>query len=283
MSEDELSAEEAEVEAVSEVEEQVDENPQSESADDTEARARVMGWRPKDEYSGDPAKWTSAEEFVRRGEEILPIVKANNRTLEKALKESKAEVADLKATMAKFQGFLTKAEQRAYERARRDLEAELVQAVEFNDVEGVLKINKKIVDLNDEMRAEAEPVEPDAPRLDEDTQEALDAFTERNPWFKKDRVMTVAAIEFGEQLAAKGIVGPDQIAEVERRMRREFPEKFENQRRKAPATVEGAGAISRTKTKGYSDLSPEAKAECDAFIRTIPGFTKEKYIKGYFS
>ena len=33
-----------------------------------EERASAQGWRPKDEWDGDPDEWVSAREFVRAGE-----------------------------------------------------------------------------------------------------------------------------------------------------------------------------------------------------------------------
>ena len=36
--------------------------------DSYEQQAREQGWRPKEEYEGDPEKWRPAKEFVERGE-----------------------------------------------------------------------------------------------------------------------------------------------------------------------------------------------------------------------
>ena len=33
-----------------------------------EGEAREMGWRPKEEWQGEPEKWRDAKEFVERGE-----------------------------------------------------------------------------------------------------------------------------------------------------------------------------------------------------------------------
>src|SRR5687768_16654653 len=55
-----------------------------------EDKARRMGWRPRAEYGGDPTRWVDAETFVRRGDEILPFVQANNRKLEQALGKANA-------------------------------------------------------------------------------------------------------------------------------------------------------------------------------------------------
>ena len=36
--------------------------------DPYESEAREQGWKPKEEYEGDPEKWRPAKEFVERGE-----------------------------------------------------------------------------------------------------------------------------------------------------------------------------------------------------------------------
>jgi len=38
------------------------------AADPYESEAREQGWKPQDEYEGDPNKWRPAKEFVERGE-----------------------------------------------------------------------------------------------------------------------------------------------------------------------------------------------------------------------
>ena len=47
-----------------------------------EDRAAQMGWVPVDKFRGDPAHWVDAETFVKKGEEVMPILRANNRRLE---------------------------------------------------------------------------------------------------------------------------------------------------------------------------------------------------------
>ena len=48
--------------------------------DDTESRARAMGWVPKDQFRGPAENWRDAGEFVRRGEEELPILRERLRS-----------------------------------------------------------------------------------------------------------------------------------------------------------------------------------------------------------
>jgi len=48
------------------------------STEETEARASTMGWLPKEKFlerGGSEDRWTDAEAYIRRGEEILPFSK----------------------------------------------------------------------------------------------------------------------------------------------------------------------------------------------------------------
>ena len=65
-----------------------DNNQETSSIED---RAREQGWKPKEEYEGDPSKWVSAETFVAKGELIDRI-----EALGKKLKDSEKTINLLK-------------------------------------------------------------------------------------------------------------------------------------------------------------------------------------------
>ncbi len=44
--------------------------------DPTETQARNLGWRPKEEFTGDEKNWFPADEFLRRGDLLAEISKA---------------------------------------------------------------------------------------------------------------------------------------------------------------------------------------------------------------
>jgi hypothetical protein len=85
--------------------------PGEQAPPDTEVRARTMGWVPKEEYKGNPDNWRDANEFVRRGEEILPIVQERNRDLTRRLTEletrSQQQEANYQNSLKKLEGMTT--------------------------------------------------------------------------------------------------------------------------------------------------------------------------------
>lgn len=241
---------------------------------DVEARARNLGWKPLDQFKGDEKDFIDASEFVRRGEEVLPIMKAANSKLEK-------QVQRLEKTLEKFAEHHSKTEARAYERALSDLEARQAEAVEANDHQAVKDITKEMVALEKEVAK---------PKVDEGDSADEDAFNEwvaENPWFKKDKGLRAAAIGIAEEIKHEYSDSlkdqKRQRAEVVERIKAEFPEKFTNPNRTRAAAVEGVGAGPKSTGKSYADLPAEAKKMCDEFVRDIKGFSKEKYVKEYFS
>jgi len=78
------------------------------------------------------------------------------------------------------------------------------------------------------------------------TPEAED-WADSNPWFNKDRVMTASAMVIHQDLAEEGfdLNGQDYYNEISRRIRKEFPHKFEDT---AKPTQKVASAVRTTST-----------------------------------
>lgn len=246
-----------------------------EQSEPVETKAQRLGWRPKEEFKGDETKWIDAAEFVKRGEEILPFVQANNKALERSLTEANKQIAKLQTTFKEFGEHHTKTVKAQYERALNDLKAEQAQAAAAGDVEAVQRTTEAIVDLGKEVRT-------DAPDLGADEAKRAHAkFTADNPWFGTDKVMTAAARAIGDQLVEEGVTDPDeQIAEIAKRVKAEFPHKFENPNRRLPGAVEGGTPARRTAGKTFSDLPAEAKATALRFEKA--GIMKrDEYVKDY--
>ena len=68
-------------------------------SDDLEAQARAMGWKPQEEFKGPAEKWVDAGEYIRRGEEVLPIVRNENRKLHDQVTALNGQIAQLTAAL----------------------------------------------------------------------------------------------------------------------------------------------------------------------------------------
>lgn len=236
---------------------------------DYEAEARAHGWTPKEDFKGDPAKWVDAETFARRADEFMPFLQKQNKAL-------KREIDDLKRTTKQFAAFASKAEERAYNRALADLQARHEEAVEAGDVPGARKVLKELHDLE----------KPTAPAIEDDDkpdpQQAQREFAEwidANDWYVTDeKKRAYADIQAGAMGPADKWEGGGKawLAELEKRVARKFAEPKPN-----PVNGGGNRAGAARGSKTFADLPAQAKAQCERFVKQIPGFTKEQYVRDY--
>jgi len=245
-----------------------------------EARARAMGWTEKSEFKGDPAKWRDAAEFVERGENLLPLVKAQNKRLER-------EVAELKQTTRELGDYLSKTEQRAYDRALADLKQQRKEALAAGDGDAFDKADEQIEQLKSDAAAKAAKR---AEKKDDGPDPVYAEWESRNAWLKDTELSEYA--EFAAQkLRASGekATGAEFLDLVAERVKKQFPAKFTNPRRESAQAVEGAAPAARRGGKSYADMPAEARAACDRMAKNGFGGDekamakfKADYVKQYF-
>lgn len=236
---------------------------------DAEDRALSMGWTPKAQFKGDPDKWVDAETFVKRGEEFLPFLKANNKRLEKELESVRK---DLKT----FGEHHKRTEALAYERAMKDLKSELAAATAAGDADAVEKIADDIADLKSDVTGK----KTSGATHDADV---VETWVAQNEWYRTNDVMAAAAAAIAAKLESQGVTDTaKQLAEVTRQIKAEFPHKFTNPRRSEPGAVEGGGNGTRKAGKSRADLPPEARSFMDRMVKAGT-MTEAQYLKDFFS
>lgn len=256
-------------------------------ADDQEAelapeiieKASKMGWTPKDQFKGDPDKWRPADEFVERGENMLPIVRAT-------VKKQEKEIAELKASMKQFAEFHSKTEQRAYDKALADLKAQRAEAIASGDGETFAKVDDAIDDLKKDIEArDKQSVKAD------DDDPVFNEWKDRNKWLD-DPKMEAFGNAAANYLRSTGetATGSKFLEMVTKEVKAKFPEKFENPRRSAAPSVEGGTSEARKGGgKSYADMPADARAACDRMARNgyadkpkeMAAF-KAEYVRTYF-
>lgn len=250
---------------------------------ETEQKAMRLGWVPKDQFKGDPDKHRSAEEFLERGETMLPLLKRDNDRLHEGMTKLERRLAEQAETFAEFAQYASKSEERAYKRAKAELEAKRDAAIETADVNGARQAQREIDALE-------VPVAPKVPEKKEDQPQpdpAIQAWIRENDWFDKSPSLRAYAVEeFGDlERRFPGKSKTELLAETKQKTMERFPDKFgiNPKRDGASAVNEPSGGTAPRKKAGktYDDLPAEAKKACDKFCRTIPGYTKEKYVKDY--
>lgn len=196
-----------------------------------ESEAKEMGWVPQDQFKGDPDKWRPADEFVRRGEDILPIVRSQNAKLHGELKELR-ETNERMARM--FEKTLARERTEAAERID-SLKAEYRIAVKSGDDDKADQIDQQIESLKQEAKeapkAKTYADFPDDYQPTEDSPEhnALRAgFMASNAWMVEEPDMADYAVRVSELNAAAnpGIGFKANMKAVEAAVRKKFPTYF---------------------------------------------------------
>lgn len=247
--------------------------------DEIEQKALKMGWTPKDKFKGDPDNWRPADEFVERGENMLPIIKAQ-------VKRQDREIADLKDALQKFGEYHTKTEQRAYEKAYNELREQRAKAIAEGDGAAFDRVDDEINTMREQFSAPK--IEIKTP--DSETDPVYVAWKERNQWVN-DPKAEQWAFQYGNYLinAGKAERGFDVFEKITKAAKTEFPDKFSNPRREAAPSVEGGVPAARRGGKSYADIPASDRAACERMAKN--GFPdnekaqaqfKAEYTKSYF-
>ena len=245
-----------------------------------EARAQEMGWQPKEVFKGDPDKWIPAEDYVQRGETLMPILKANNRKLLSEVSSLKNEQAQLKTLLQQSQeniNTLMEISTAATRKEAKETKTQLLTAIEIARKEG--DIDKTVAlqtQLDEHTAALDKAVEKGkpaatakAPPVDPMQDPAFKAFVDENPWWTQEPRKRRMAIVVGQEIKADNptLTGKAYFDEVAKRTLQEFddgssrrPSKVEGGARPNGGSGGDGGAGSG---KTYADLPADAKAAAD--------------------
>ena len=232
--------------------------------DPYETEAREQGWRPKEEYEGDPNKWRPAKEFVERGELFGKI-----DTLGKELKETKK-------AMKMMQEHHAKVKETEYKRAVEELKALQKKHLEEGNSDGYLETTELLTDLKAEQKAR-EVIGAQQPQ-----QQGVDPrftqWVDSNKWYSKDAEMRQYAdvVGMGYAQTNPNLDPEDVLRYVTAQVRARFKDKFENPNRNKPSAVEGGASNTPAKSDKF-ELTEDERRVMNTFVRTNM-MTKEEYI-----
>lgn len=245
---------------------------------DVEADARSQGWTPKEDFKGDEARWVDAETFVKRADEVMPLLKKQKQHFQN---ENATLKRDLKNLLGRFEGV----EKRAYEKAMADIEGRMDSAAEVGDVAGVKKAREELIDLKRETQQGA----PVATELE--AEEAALEWRERNTWYDSDPLARSYADLVAKQNVnlAKTMRPSEYYAMVEEKVRERYGDRLDAvaddevkpKPRKALSAVEAPRSGRRSSARTAADLPADAVRTADRFIRMGIIKTREDYAKTY--
>lgn len=249
---------------------------------EVQAKAEKMGWIPPSRYRGEAERFVDAEEYVARGEQVLPIVRAQNQRLQGELEALKSSQAETQAALARATTALeeieerhTVATQKAVEKAHKDLIDRLAVAHENGDHAAIAEITGLMIELKTASaeepakKPEPKPAVPAAAVVPPDLKE----WQAANTWFGTDKRKTALALGVAQELRDSGteLTGVAFYEKV-----REEVEATLSGGKPAESKVEGArgsdSGVSRPGGRsGFAALPADAKAACDAEAKAFVG------------
>ena len=223
----------------------------ADDADDTQAvdkpeynedeqTATQAGWRPKEDWDGDPDEWVSARELNRRGELLRKIHNQNRQ-----IKQLDSVVNTLANQQKKIFGA-------GYEKAKRELKAQLREATKEGDDATADVIETRLEQLETAARQDAQAlaVEQKQP----DVAPEFLPWVERNQWFKDRPEMRAYAEVIGVQYAQQHPeTSNSEVYEyITRQVKTKFPERFGMAQKKTVkrpgSPVEGSDDLTSTRS-----------------------------------
>lgn len=256
---------------------------QEEVNPEIEHEARQLGWVPEEDFRGDKSKWRSAEEFVERGREILPILKKNKEDLLAKNSLLEADLAEMKSTLNEFKEYRKTDQDRMYKQALADLKSKKKDAIESGDGELVVELDDAIDDLKTAQREEPAPKKPNNPNQPDPI---FVQWANENEWYQKPALQHAAnAAGIDVQELFPHLRGKEFLDKVTELVQGRYPEKFGNSRRSSASMAEGSGEVSGTRSKpkkqSYESMPEDARTQCDKFVKQKM-LTKEEYVRDYW-
>jgi hypothetical protein len=254
-------------------------------------RAVELGWRPlpadadhptDKEYKGDPTKFVEADEYVERGERVLPIVREHAKKLEVELKQTQRQLAESlelqKASAEAIEALKTSHEadvQREVEKTRKRVLEEIKSARKEGDVDLEFELRDQLDQLPPKEEAKPKPSASAAQPAPKFAKEFLE-WRADNDWYGVDLRKTALADGIAAELrkdAKNSTIEGREFFDM-------VGQEVEAYLKPAPrgSKVESSRGSSYGKEfneggdgKSYSDLPPEAKAQCKADEKNLVG------------
>lgn len=275
-----------------EADEVVDEEPEEDAGDDPYAdldddqraemdKAYKAGWRPKEEFKGNPKYWKDFDEFNKVGDRITSNLMSKIDNLSDQVSRKDAMIQKL----IKAQGAIVK---QAQAEAMTKLQTQRKEAIKYGDVDAVEALDAEIEHAKTkakETEIEAEEEAP-APQIDDAVKDFIEAekswFNNANP----DMVQYAITIEGIERKTSPGDASEDIMARVKAAVEQRFPHRMattkpqpKKREQVRPAAVEGGTrSIRGTGPTKLSEFPPEVQRMADFFEKEC-GISKKEYLK----
>lgn len=242
---------------------------------ETEQAAYAQGWRPEDEWKGDPAKWVDAKEFVFRGE-LMERIQKQTKVINN-LQSTQDELKDALKVLGEHNHQIA---QKEYDRALSTLRRERREALREDDHDKVDELEDRIDELKDakdELKEETKKEPEKGTDKEEKTTELPPIVGEwlvaNQKWYDSDEIMRGAADTIFLNYMGKNPEDFDgALKVVDEKMRSRFPEEFGlSKKPKASSVSESNGRAkgSKKSTKSNKFTSRDLTEEQHKIAKTF--------------
>ena len=269
------------------------------------SEAKRTGWRPIEEFKGDPDRWTPPDAWVQRAKDVLPIAAAANKKLSGQVDALEQRIAAKESEFEERIARMQRMHEDAISRSRQSIinraEAAKEAAAERGDAAAIRQIEaakqEQLSETLEQEKVLRAPVEkkPVAPKVPE----VVTQWAERNPWFMTDEALHTAAVAHDKFLkrTKPGLTVEEHLDAVEKHVKRAYPDAFgastetDDEDDDEPAPVRRSAVASGTRSAGNGGqvqgalarkLPAEAKAAAQRCIAEGLYKNVDEYAKVYF-
>lgn len=230
---------------------------------EVEQRAMEMGWRPREEFDGVDEDFVDAKEFVSR------------KPLYDKISQQSKQIKNVSRALDALKEHYTKVKEVEFQHALQELKAQRKTALVEGDADAFEKAEDRIKQAEDqftEIKKAAQEINvPDEPVLNP----VFLNWKNRNSWYDSTAYMREYADDVGRRLHATGLPPDEVLKEVEKAVRKEFPNKFINPNKgNAPDVSSPRG---RTGSGAKYQLTEQERNIMNTLVRTNV-ITEEQYI-----
>lgn len=272
-----------------------------------EVQARELGWEPKETFKGNPENWVPAEEYLKRGETVLPYMQADRKRLFRKVDEQGVEIRRLSGALAEsteaintLKQFTTSGALKEKDTEIAGLRRQLADARRNGTPEQEVEIETQLDTAKEERGALAaevkakpngtgngsEDIRPQLRNLAQTPE--FRQFLADNPWYDVNSpsfdpvahgAATALSAEIGSNPETKGLEFADKLALVAERTKARLG--IGAPQRRGNSKVEGSrgggngnGGGGGSRDPSYEGLSAEARAACDRQAKNVVGPNK---------
>ena len=200
-------------------------------------KAKKKGWKPLEEFEGDPADWVDAKEFLGRE----PLFEAN-RDLKRQLKQQQTRFEqDMKVISSQF----SQMNEQAHKRALMELQEQRDLAIIEKDIGAVRELDTKIDETKQAHVKAVQSTQTQTQTAGET--EYMRDWRSENKWFDDDPTLQDEAVSIGVGYMMKnqGTSQEKMLEYVTDRIKKIYPEKFQTKSRKGKEPVENSEDVGK--------------------------------------